>query len=482
MAPAASIGLLPVLFSLVGAVAIPQSLANFVITKDVVILGGGASGSHAAVRLRDDYGKSVVVVEKEERLGGHVATYVDPATGHPYDYGVNSYTEYGKAKDFFARFNVSISVPTRPVLSTKFVDFTTGKELKRYESPAAADVTASLRKYLEICEKYENLIIPSYANFPENDIPEDLLMKFSDFIKKYGLEAMVPRIFQVTGMGLGNMVDELTLYVMQTFGAPITRTFLGMAESFTPASRRNQELYDNIADSLGDDVMYGATVVLSNRDANGVQLLVRDQNWKFTLIMAKKLLISFSPTLENLAPFGLDSTELDVFTKWGVSHVYAGLVTHPSLPDSVSLVNYPASAVPNNWLELPRTPFVVRYEWLGDRNFRILTTGHPSFNSFTAKLMVKGVFKKLLNGVISIFSGKVNLKNQELDIIAWADHTGIHPHLSAEEITGGFYKNLYALQGRRSTFYTGGAFAADFTTLLWEYNDQYLLPKLLESP
>lgn len=35
-----------------------------IITRDVVIIGGGASGSHAAVSLRD-MGKSVVVVEKK---------------------------------------------------------------------------------------------------------------------------------------------------------------------------------------------------------------------------------------------------------------------------------------------------------------------------------------------------------------------------------------------------------------------------------
>jgi ribulose 1,5-bisphosphate synthetase/thiazole synthase len=39
-----------------------------VITKDVAIIGGGASGAHAAVRLREDFGKSVVVVEKADRL------------------------------------------------------------------------------------------------------------------------------------------------------------------------------------------------------------------------------------------------------------------------------------------------------------------------------------------------------------------------------------------------------------------------------
>lgn len=38
------------------------------ITKDVVIIGGGASGAYAAIRLKEDYKKSVVVVEKEARL------------------------------------------------------------------------------------------------------------------------------------------------------------------------------------------------------------------------------------------------------------------------------------------------------------------------------------------------------------------------------------------------------------------------------
>ena len=38
------------------------------IYKDVVILGGGASGSHAAVRLREDYNKSIIIVEKQANL------------------------------------------------------------------------------------------------------------------------------------------------------------------------------------------------------------------------------------------------------------------------------------------------------------------------------------------------------------------------------------------------------------------------------
>lgn len=35
---------------------------------DVAIVGGGATGSYAAVRLREDYGKTVLVIEKEHKL------------------------------------------------------------------------------------------------------------------------------------------------------------------------------------------------------------------------------------------------------------------------------------------------------------------------------------------------------------------------------------------------------------------------------
>jgi 2-polyprenyl-6-methoxyphenol hydroxylase-like FAD-dependent oxidoreductase len=39
-----------------------------VIEKDIAIIGGGSSGTYAAVRLREDYNKSIIVVEKTDRL------------------------------------------------------------------------------------------------------------------------------------------------------------------------------------------------------------------------------------------------------------------------------------------------------------------------------------------------------------------------------------------------------------------------------
>ncbi|KAH8670343.1 amine oxidase [Tricladium varicosporioides] len=451
--------------------------AERVIYKDVAILGGGASGSHAAVRLREDYNKSIILIEKQANLGGHVETYIDPISGAPYDYGVNSYTEYGGAKAFFTRFNVSLVSPARKTLNTSYVDFTTGKPLIGYQRPTSANVTMALTKYLKIAEQYESMLLPGYFNLP-SEIPEELLTKFSDFVAKYGLEAAVPSIQQVTGFALGNFGEELVLYVMQEFNAPMARTFLGINGGWVPSSHRNQDIYDNIATLLGNDVLYSATVLSTERHDTGVELSIQNDKGEMIRIVAKKLLVSFGLTPDNVAPLKLSKAENDVFSTWNLSTGYCGIVTHPSLPINGTLVNTPASAVPTNYLALPAIPFVTRFEYMGDKNFRVLFTGTHSANWSIPKA------QSYTNEALSILAaaGTVPSTNGiSLNFAAFTDHTTTHSHVSADIVRAGFYKKLYALQGERSTFYTGRAWTSQFTTILWEYNNQYLLPKLLAS-
>jgi heterodisulfide reductase subunit A-like polyferredoxin len=53
--------------------------ANHVIKTDVVIIGGGGTGIYAAIQLKDQ-GKKIMVIESKSRLGGHTETYHDPET------------------------------------------------------------------------------------------------------------------------------------------------------------------------------------------------------------------------------------------------------------------------------------------------------------------------------------------------------------------------------------------------------------------
>lgn len=69
----------------------PSNFASdHVITRDVAVIGGGATGTYAAINLKL-LGESVVLVEKENILGGHTNTYTDPTTGVTVDYGVQAF-------------------------------------------------------------------------------------------------------------------------------------------------------------------------------------------------------------------------------------------------------------------------------------------------------------------------------------------------------------------------------------------------------
>ncbi|KAJ5932049.1 hypothetical protein N7516_006538 [Penicillium verrucosum] len=281
------------------------------VSRDVVVVGGGAAGAYAAVRLREDYGKSIALVERETRLAGAVDTWTDPKTGMPYELGVEALLDYGNATQFFARFNVS---------------------------------------YVELCEKYEDIMLPGLWNFPTADnIPEDLLLNFGDFARKYEIEAAVPTIWDISAVGLGQLETQPTFYVMQLFPAPLARVYTGKARTLYVASHRNQEKYDRVSDTLGDDVLYSSTVVNATRTPNGVIIIAEGADGNQTEIRAKRLLIAIPPTVPNLTPFKLDKRELSVLSKTTYTQAYAGGVVSSNLPLNTTIIN----TASGNWFDLP---------------------------------------------------------------------------------------------------------------------------------
>ncbi|KAH7148440.1 hypothetical protein EDB81DRAFT_868743 [Dactylonectria macrodidyma] len=468
-------------FLATAALATTASAAACVLQKDVVIVGGGASGSHAAFRLREDYDKSILLIEKRDHLGGHVNSH-DGTSGTSYNYGVQSFVDVHGAAEFVNdRLGVETATPGRTSTTTRYLDFTTGEDVA-YTAPTSAQLAAALTKYASICAEYEDKLLPSFWDFwaPE-DIPEDLLLPFGEFVEKYELEALVPTLFKVTGMGLGDVTKQLTIWVMQAFGGPMARSFLGTQSSFAPASGRNQDIYDAFAEKLGDDVVYSATVLSAKRSDDGVLLTVATANNRTISVKAKRLLLAIEPTASNLAPFDLDTQEHSVFDKFSYSAIAAGIVSNPSLPKGYSLTNLPSSASPSNWLELPDLDFTARFDYMGteeaeDRDyFRLLVIGDGNLDSTAAKALAQANFDTLIE------AGAIDKPDSsELEFVAFAEHGPMHARVSADELKDGFIQDLYALQGLRSTWWTGGAWFAQFQTHLWWYND-ILIPKLIED-
>lgn len=137
----------------------------------------------------------------------------------------------------------------------------------------------------------------------------------------------------------------------------------------------------------------------------------------------------------------------------------------------------PASAVPSNWTDLPLTPLNSGFSYYGQDTdlFRFLVVGDADLDLDGAQELVLDGFDKLVkSGVLPATNGS------SLEFAAFDTHGAMHLRVSADELKAGFIQDLYALQGRRSTWYTGAAWTAQFTTILWAYND-ILLPKIVEN-
>ncbi|KAK4184098.1 hypothetical protein QBC35DRAFT_67646 [Podospora australis] len=456
------------------------------IYRDVVIIGGGASGSYSAVRLREDFNVSVVLVEQDERLGGHVNTFTDPSTGRSFDAGVQNWIDLpgSGVRQFFTRLGVATQPNVRSVLDQVYVDFTTGRKLPNYTPPPNNLRVEALQRYVTAAEQFLPILEPGWWTFPPpSQIPSDLFLPFRDFVKKYNLTAGVPGIFATTGFGMHDMMGGLTLWFMRSFNVNIARVLLGTESSFVPVSRRNQEIYDNILTLLGpSDVLLSSTVVSAQRSASkkgGVTLQVRNsKTGKTTKIVAKKILFTPVPSDQNMAPFDLDKEEKKTLSTFDYSASFVGVISHPSLPLNASILNTPSAAQPANWpAAVPESPYNTRFEnYPNSTYFRVIAVGDQTLTEKKAKKLITDALGKMIKaGTLPKTKPAEDAKFH-----LFMPHGLVSAYASEKALKGGFIQKLQSLQGPKNTWYTGASWGVHLTTNLWVFTDT-VLPKLVAS-
>jgi hypothetical protein len=359
------------------------------------------------------------------------------------------------------------------LVNTRYADFSTGNFVN-YTSPTAAEQLAAFQKYAELAEKYEDMMLPGLWNFPTaGNIPEDLLLNFGDFARKYGIEAAVPTIWDISAVALGQLETQPTFYVMQTFPAPLARVYTGKGRTLYVASHRNQDIYDRVSDTLGKDVLYSSTVVNATRTSNGVSIIAKGADGHQTEIRAKRLLIAIPPTVPNLTPFKLDKKERSVLDKTTYTQAYAGGVVSSNLPLNTTIINS-ASA---NWLDFPDLSLLQWYKNVDtpDRYHKVMMFGNETLNSDASKALVEQSYRQLVGaGTLPEASGK------GLEWLHFADHGSVNIRASLEDLKAGFIQELYSLQGHLSTWYTGAAWSAQLHTPTWAFSDS-VIPRLVEG-
>jgi len=458
----------------------PSALANTVpasrrqvLNTDVAIIGGGAAGTYAAVRLREDLNTSIVVIEPRDRLGGHVSTYSVPETNTTLEYGVQSYLNYAPALDFFTRFGIATQTfsPGRRLTAVN-VNVETGALLQNYTAPSANATNEAFTRWLYIVSKYESIMEPGYWNFPQpQNIPQDLLMPVEQFVKLNQLEAAIPRILTISGLGYGGIRDLLTFNLIRSFGASLTRQVA--SNSLVVPVGSNSLVYQKALDLLKDDVLLSSSVQTAKRTANGVQLVVK-QGAKTYQINAKRILYTAPPSLSALAPYKLDKKEKAVFSQGSDEAEFIGVAKIRCIAENSSVSYLPSAVVPDKQLYLKDWPYSLRLDSTGPLElglFRVVFGADYLLSADAVKQLVTASVQRLQ--AAGTVTGQCNVEFKAL-----SDHTRPQWYLTAEQMKAGFMTDLYSLQGHLSTWYTGYAWAAPYSSTVWAFTDT-VLPKLL---
>ncbi|EUC37469.1 hypothetical protein COCCADRAFT_85619 [Bipolaris zeicola 26-R-13] len=462
------------LFSIPTGLAINEKSRPIEITKDVVIIGGGASGTYAAVRLREDLGKSVIVIEPRPNLGGHTSTYLIPETNTTVDYGVQSYLPYGPASSFFARFNITTEVFSPERLNSLNVDVETGKTLLDYRAPSLNATNEALSRWLTITQKYQQYLEPGYWSFPRpGDIPDDFLIPFEQFAKREGIEAAVPRITAISGVGYGGVRDLLTLTVFQAFGASLTQDFL-QSKLFRPTNSNNALLYTRALSLLKSDILLSSTVQSTKRTKNSIQLTVTHANGTSYLITTKKILFTAPPTLTNLLPFNPDKRQKTLFTPWTPSAEFVAIIHAPCLPAKTSISFLPHAVVPTSYLSLKDYPYTLRLDAtgpVGTNLFRVVFGANYTLSTPEFQQLVRDRVQDVIR------AGSVNTTataNCEITFRASSDHSRPWWPQDAAKIQSGFVSKVNSLQGYKGMWFAGYAWGAPYSSTVWAVVDTVL--------
>lgn len=447
------------------------------ITRDVCIIGGGASGTYAAIRLQQ-LGYSVAVVEKQPRLGGHVNTYHDPVSGEFFDFGVLIYENTTIVSQFFAYLNVSTALPSTGSSTGVYADYETGKAVEIPSSLAwsnETEVGAALVEYASLLEQYPYL--SNGFDLP-SPVPEDLLLPWGEFVEKYNLAALSYMVY-LYAEGIGNILDQTTLYVMKYVSLELVHVLLSEADASTfvaSASKGNQELYDRALKQLGSDALLSSVSTAIHRQDDSVSVdIYSNVTGQSTTIRAKQLLIAVQPTLSNIQSLGLDITvdETSVFKQFNNSYYWNAVIKADGGPSDVGGYYFVDLDAPYGIPALP-----------GLYSFSAIAGSSDLFTAYFASpfdLPDDQVKLAMLSDVKRALTANGYNLTGAPEILAFDNHSPFSLTVSPESIRDGFYGKVNALQGTTNTWWTGAAWQAQDSSQIWNWTEYTLLPKLLAS-
>jgi len=408
---------------------------------------------------------------------------VDPLSGAFINYGVQAYLRYGNSLAFFQRLGVPVTpwVGHNAPLPSVYISTADSSNLTAYKPPAITDTMEALERWLNVTTTYERQFNPGFWDFfAPGTIPEELLTPF-EFAVERNLTAAIPLMQVISDIGVGGLSNYLTFQVLHAFGHVVTRETLN-SSLFVPANHSNSYLYEQAYNLLKEDVLISSEATAVHRTDTGVSLLVSARNGTRKLIKAKQLLFTPPPSIENLALYGLDANETAALSTFTKTWSFAAVARIPAITPGTNYYWTSPEAVPDNQLGIRNGPWALAVTTApnvpaGEHLFEVLFASNDAYTHDQAKSKITAEIQQAIEaGSVSAGSGGTDCT---VEYVAFADHNSILWRQNKTTLQGGIVQDVYKLQGRRSTWFTGGLWSEDYSGNVWAFTDT-VVPRILE--
>lgn len=425
------------------------------LTTRVVVIGAGAAGLSAAMRLKERGFRDVTVLEKEPNVGGKCKSFRHG--DQVYDLGANLTTpRYGSIRGLAERMGMTLrKVPDRRIV-------TIGSE--QFESLADANLVERLvvRGGASLYARLRHLTGIDRSGYP--GLRDGVEQPFDSWLQKHGL-GMFRELFEVlfVAYGYGQMGELPAAYALKFFDRihiqASVDVVLGKDVPFTMDFAEGfQELWERVDKSFEIDTLRSATVHTVRRSPRGVEVDYTHDGVRKTERFDK--LILACPLQDTPAFLDVSPTEERLFRQIRTTEYYVTVARVRNVAD-ISTYVYPYARrfspgqptvfyppVPSGGGADPDDGIFVFYAY-----------GGPGVDVDVVRRNIEtALASKELGGHVEEF----------LHTERWH----YFPHVDVTSMQGGFYDDIEALQGEFHTWYTGELLAFTLVELISDYSRQ----------
>jgi protoporphyrinogen oxidase len=419
----------------------------------ICIVGAGAAGLSAAYYLQRRGYTGVTVLEAADRVGGKCHS-VD-FKGRSFDLGANYVTAaYVEVRKLAREFGVDLYTESKTIAArisdSNRVTFSTPVEAVTRNQSALRLMWAMGRYLLIRFRLRKHLDRPGFADISRQP---QLCVPFRDWLRNNALTALEPVFeFPITIMGYGYLDTIAAPYALKYMSVP---TFWNLIAVTLGLPRRWPKRFVNGFERLWTDVAAHLNIHLGVR----ITAVERGENIRIHLANAGTmefdyLVLACPLDVGTLGRFlGLTEQERELFGRITINPY---VVTSYAMAD----LQLPARIV-GMW-PIPK----IGQPWAMTRQY-----ADNEFVQFYTRLDERDADSK--TNVISAIRQYVTAMGAVLpeNYITY-NEWNYFPHVSVDDMRGGFYDRFEALQGQTNTFYCGAVAAFELVETVVQYSRQ----------